>query len=394
MHAIVLDGGVKSALASVRSLGKAGARVVCGAERATALALHSRFASKRFIYRSPVHTPLLFLEDVEAMVKKASEPPVIYAFSDATAFLLSENRSRFSGIAHMALPSHESIVCAADKGKTLSLASSLGVPVPSYLEATRIEDVETACKQFSFPLVIKPRKSVSFVGGKGTLGRVSFAFTKKEARERVEQEHEASGTYPLLMQYVRGGEYGFEAIAKNGVVLRYVVHKRIRSLSPTGGAAVVKETIEADGVMKKHAEALIRALSWTGVLMLEFKLDDAGVYRLLEINGRFWGSLPLAIFSGCDFPLLYAKLSLGVPFKEEAPDAYKRGVRSRHFFGEIKHLLSAWFSNDPMRPIAYPSRLGALGAFVGGFFFTRYDVFAFSDPLPFFAEALDKAWPL
>jgi hypothetical protein len=190
---------------------------------------------------------------------------------------------------------------------------------------------------------------------------------------------------------VRGAEYGFEALVKEGTVLRYVAHKRVRSLSPSGGAAVVKETIEPDARMKESAFALLRALSWTGVAMLEFKQSESGAFLLLEINGRFWGSLPLSIFAGCDFPLLYATLSRGEPLPRERPDAYVRGVRSRHLLGDIKHLLSVWFSKDPMRAIAYPSRVSSLVSFLGSFFASRYDVFAFSDPLPFFAEAFDKA---
>ena len=39
--------------------------------------------------------------------------------------------------------------------------------------------------------------------------------------------------------------------------------------------------------------------------MVEFKLDARdGVAKLMEINGRFWGSLQLAVDAGVDFPAI------------------------------------------------------------------------------------------
>ena len=48
------------------------------------------------------------------------------------------------------------------------------------------------------------------------------------------------------------------------------------------------------------------------VAMVEYKLDAAtGTAYLMEINGRFWGSLQLAIDAGVDFPLLLVRCALG-----------------------------------------------------------------------------------
>ena len=39
-------------------------------------------------------------------------------------------------------------------------------------------------------------------------------------------------------------------------------------------------------------------------MQAEFRVDAASDHWILvEINGRFWGSLPLAVASGMDFPL-------------------------------------------------------------------------------------------
>jgi len=72
--------------------------------------------------------------------------------------------------------------------------------------------------------------------------------------------------------------------------------------------------------------------------MVEFKLDRRdGQAKLMEVNGRFWGSLQLAIDSGLNFPLLLYRLATG----ENVPAqlVYKAGVKSRWFLGDLDHLL-------------------------------------------------------
>ena len=48
--------------------------------------------------------------------------------------------------------------------------------------------------------------------------------------------------------------------------------------------------------------------------MLELKVDAAtGVPYVMEVNGRFWGSLQLAVDAGVDFPVLLVRRALGLP---------------------------------------------------------------------------------
>jgi hypothetical protein len=54
----------------------------------------------------------------------------------------------------------------------------------------------------------------------------------------------------------------------------------------------------------------------------------------MEINPRFWGSLQLAIDAGVDFPALLVEAAA-----DAAPPAYRSGVRSRWFWGDVDALL-------------------------------------------------------
>src|SRR5205814_8588436 len=71
--------------------------------------------------------------------------------------------------------------------------------------------------------------------------------------------------------------------------------------------------------------------------MIECKREaETGRQVVMEANGRFWGSLQLAIDAGVDFPALLVRCAAG----ERVPEIrdYRLGVRSRWFWGDVDHL--------------------------------------------------------
>jgi hypothetical protein len=84
----------------------------------------------------------------------------------------------------------------------------------------------------------------------------------------------------------------------------------------------------------------------------------------MEVNGRFWGSLQLAIDAGIDFPWLACELALGR--EVGGVPAYRTGVRSRWLLGDLDHLLLRLFksSRELALPPSAPSRWQAVVDFV------------------------------
>ena len=110
--------------------------------------------------------------------------------------------------------------------------------------------------------------------------------------------------------------------------------------------------------------------------MVEFRYDEAsGRAVLLEVNGRFWGSLPLAVHAGCDFPYEFYRSSVE-PDRPAAVTAYRTGVQCRLLAAETKWLLQALRQQPIPRWRAVAQYLLA---FRPG---TRYYVWAWDDPRP------------
>ncbi len=389
MSVLILDGHLKSSLAVVRSLGKAGEFVVCGGERRTAMALSSRYAKERFVYVSPKINQQGFVDAVRTeasrLLEETGERPVVFCFSDATHLSLARAYSQLKDVLVFPLPPHEPREVAFDKEKTHTYAETLNIPTIRCYQPSEFLEV-------AFPAVVKARHSMVWKEGKGIAGTAVFVFSYEELVSVFKKVKEETGESPLVQEFIEGDEYGVECVCKGGRILEQFSHKRIRSLSPRGGAAVVKETApdskEAE-LMRRYAEVLLHELQWTGPAMVEFKIDNRdGSIRLMEINGRFWGSLPLAIHAGAHFPLVYMKLAEGIEVKNKNifVPSY---VRTRHFLGDVKWLLTVLFANDQLRKQLYPSRLKAIWDFKIEICRSRGDIFDIRDLKPSFMEYID-----
>ncbi len=390
--ALVLDGNLKSALAVVRSLGGRGITVSVGATRDTGMALHSRFATARFTYSSPYTHQADFIEAVKAEALRLGGKPVVYALSDATWLSLYAYRDVLASYMTLIPPNETSVDIAFDKAATYSLAHVSGVhTIPTQAPVTH-DEIMRLSQTATYPVVVKSRKSVTWKEGVGFFGTASFAQDADALVSQFEIVTKMCGEPPLVQTCVYGEEYGVEMLVHKGKVFAMTVHHRLRSLSPTGGASVLKETIGEGDLyheLRGYAEILVKKLAWSGPIMVEFKVDsDTRMPYLMEINGRFWGSLPLSVAAGADMPYLY--FMYATTGKTPAQVTYAReGVTSNHRMGDVMHLTRVFFKRDPMRKLLYPKRMHALRDFFVLPKSTVSDVWLLHDPKPAFMEIID-----
>src|SRR6185503_13811539 len=147
-----------------------------------------------------------------------------------------------------------------------------------------------------------------------------------------------TAAFPVLLQReVSGAGEGFFALRWEGRIVAMFAHRRLREKPPWGGVSVYRESIPLADDLAGPGARLLEALDWNGVAMVECKRDaSTGRHAIMEINGRFWGSLQLAIDAGVDFPELLVRCVAGETVL--GPRAYRFGVRSRWFWGDVDHL--------------------------------------------------------
>src|SRR5262249_9108908 len=121
-----------------------------------------------------------------------------------------------------------------------------------------------------------------------------------------------------------------------GEVVDVFQHERVHE-PLSGGGSSYRMSVSPDDRMLECSKRLLSALRWTGVAMVEYKQNvTTGEFVLMEIKGRFWGSLPQAVASGVDFPYRAYRVHRKQVVAAAAP--YRRGLYCRNLSKDL-----AWF---------------------------------------------------
>ncbi len=333
---LVTDGEERAALAAVRSLGRAGYSVFVCTARERSLAGASRYAKAEASVPSALSDPDGFTEEVERSVRRWSVR-VLLPVSEAALLALLPVRGRFAGV-RIPFPAMDVFQAISDKGRVLGCARELGIAVPSYRTLTSAQEAGSVTgREITFPVVVKPTRSVV----ENRLGRVKtqVRYAADDAALRSALADLPESAYPVLLQRrVLGPGIGIFLLRWGGRIVAAFAHRRIREKPPSGGVSVYRESVRADPLLVQQSSALLAQLGWEGVAMVEYKIDSAtGTAYLMEVNGRLWGSLQLAIDAGVDFPTLLVAAALG---EEPSPRSdYRTGIRSRWWWGDVDQLL-------------------------------------------------------
>jgi predicted ATP-grasp superfamily ATP-dependent carboligase len=386
MTAFVTDGDERPALAVTRSLARHGVSVIVGSAGPTSLASQSRGCARHVQYPSPHRYPEQFDRFLLDFVRR-ERVNVLMPVTDVTSYLVSRNRRVLMAHTAVATTSFEAFDGTADKSLLVDRANAAGVPVPRSEFVDGVTALRGVLKHLEYPVVVKPFRSRIRVNGGWITTSVRYARSESEL-VALYQTTEYLARYPSMIQErIVGPGTGLFVLCDHGRIRAEFAHRRLREKPPSGGVSVLSESIPVDAQLRDQAERLLGPLGWHGVAMLEYK-RDARTNRpyLMEVNGRFWGSLQLAIDAGVDFPVLAFQLALGCS-PGPAP-AYRVGLRSRWLLGDVDHLLARIRgTHERLLPEGAPSRRQAVTDFLKlagrGL---RYDVLRLRDPRPFVYE--------
>lgn len=384
--ALVLDGATHSSLAIVRSLGARGVRVAVAADTRWSCASASKHC--RNLVR---HAPMDVTPDAAAQTlvdyARATPEVVIIPNTELSHRFLYEWRQPIEEAgAQLALPPEDAFRSVSDKAETLHRARRLGVPIPLSYFPESAEEVAAIAGSIRYPVVIKARTSVhdASLHFRAT-PRVSYARTAAELR-RACGRSEPGAPAPIIQEFVPGDGVGVFLLCEEGVALMRFAHRRLRDVVPSGSASALRESIAYPADLGTYAERLAADVGWTGPMMVEFRIDRrSGQSYLMEINGRFWGSLQLAIDAGQDFPYAYYQMTCGQPVRVTSD--YTVGIRSHWLMGDVQHVLRVMRGRPTGFPGEYPTRRRMLLDLLRPSGVpTRQEVFRWSDPKPFVYE--------
>jgi len=360
-----------------RSLHRLGVPVAVASLSERDLSLHSR-AIFRFL-RLPTYaeSPSGFVTALSAFIRERGVDMLIPA-TDGALSVISQHYDSLSALLHLACPPPPIMDRVLNKEATLAIARQCGIRVPrEYVVSglTNIGDIPG----LTFPVVAKPRQKRS-----AETFKVRYFHSERDLGDALK-----SGVLDdaILQEYCPGQGVGVEVLFHQGACIADFQHRRLKEVPYTGGVAVVAVAEAIDPELRNMALKLLRGLDWEGVAMVEFRHDPAtGAAALMEVNGRYWGTLSLAIQAGVDFPAYEWQIVHGET--PAVPARYAVGLNWRWSAGSLKRWhgvmkkstnampAQSLLSNHESRPDGSGSRS------------TRDALWSIRDPLPAIFEML------
>jgi predicted ATP-grasp superfamily ATP-dependent carboligase len=344
-------------------------------------ALISRAIRNFYRIPRPDLDPAGFVDQLSELLRRDKHDMLIPA-DDQSLMAITTHYDELNNLTHLACPPPLITSLVLDKLSTLEAAQKCGIQIPNTKLISNSKQLPGFFSSLPFPWVIKPARKDLRVEEHKTL---TFA-TADEVIKRFPLAQEF--TPPMLLQQFCTGEgVGVEVLMNAGEGLAVFQHRRLQELPYTGGYSVTAVAERPNHELVENALALLRALQWEGPAMVEFKVNTrSGGAILMEVNGRYWGTIALPIFAGIDFPLFQWQLIHGeVP---AVPDHYAVGAKWRWtagHLGRFNGLLLAARRSDSARRELLLSVLQLPATFAP---WIHDALFSLSDPMPAIREVL------
>lgn len=384
---LLLDGYSTRTLACVRSWGNRGIAFAVGGETRWDMSLFSHYTKEKFVYTAPKRDLKKFIQDVNYYSREFGADCILPT-SEAAIMACSRWRNELAGVP--IIPRESDIELMFSKANTLNIAERLGIAVPKTMQITEDNIHLIDNSALHFPIVVKSESSeVMFPTRSQTSRKTAYVFNKddlgRECKSRL-----ASGRSVLLQEFIDGYGVGISGLFAEGEPVAVIGHRRVRESNPLGGPSAVAETIEIEPRLGQATTGLLKNFAYTGPAMVEYKIERrTGHPYLMEVNGRFWGTVLLAPAAGLDLPYLYWKMLNGIEIQPQER-TYRVGIKGRYLVGDTKCLLLCLKGKPKNWPGEFQDRWPALESYFSSFFDenTKDLLLTRDDPMPFFARLI------
>jgi predicted ATP-grasp superfamily ATP-dependent carboligase len=220
------------------------------------------------------------------------------------------------------LPGKVDFDTSRDKFRLMEFCNKENIPTPkTYFEKNELLDCSV------FPILAKKR-----------IGEGAKGMKKLDDKKKLLEFLQENGFEEYVFQeFIEGKNnvFGVFFLFKNGKLVNWNGHRRIRTYPVKGGVTVFSKEIQVKEICDA-GKVILEKLNWSGIAMLEFIFDsNDGKYKLIEINPRIWGSI---LLSG-NLIKEYLEISLDRRIDKEIP---KKDFIDWYFPGEILYTLSTW----------------------------------------------------
>jgi protein-tyrosine-phosphatase/predicted ATP-grasp superfamily ATP-dependent carboligase len=374
MRILVTDAHELAGLGAIRSLGRAGHELVAGypGKSPRPASTYSRYCGARRTYPDPWLSQPDF---ARWLLANAADVDLVLPISEAALVAAVSCRAQLPPQA-LVVPSTAALEYTLSKRRATAKALALGIPCPR--TAFSLEDIPG----LKSPWIVRTDNRL---GDDGCYrkGRNWYLEDSGELMDLLRELTE-DGEQWLVQEHFVGRGGGAFVLMRGGQAVLEFAHERVHEVPFYGGVSSLRRSVRDDATLAS-ATQLFAAIGYQGVGMFEFRRSSLNqIPYFIEINGRLWGSLALALHAGADFPAALVESHAGGAVSG-APDDYANGIYCRNVYpGETDYLRSVLAVSGPVRGVLPPGKAQAVLEFFRLFFTPRmhYDYFWASDPLP------------
>lgn len=303
-HAVVLRLSAIG-LGVVRSLGRAGVRVIGANYETGDVIFHSKYCETEVTIPQPKDDPDGPVQYLLDLAERLGEEPVLIPTKDSFVELISEHRDELAKRYRFALPDKEMVRTILDKRRQYDFAVEHGIKIPVTFYPESVEEVRQVAKECPYPAFVKPYRSITWMmkyKEKGFVAKGPEELVKgyKRARdsdlEVMVQEIIPGPTNDL---FVTSGYFN-----KEGTPVATFQHRKPRQSPPDFGIGSMTVSCKDDEVWQLSLD-FFKSMRYEGIGEVEFKRDRRdGSLRLMEINPRPWTQISQPTSAGINLPLL------------------------------------------------------------------------------------------
>lgn len=315
---VITDGKYRSSIAAVRTLGRAGYKVVVTQPRGDVAAEPPVFSSR---YVSHIHWfegesgDESYAERLLSFLAGFDERPILLCVGAVSLNTVARHRERFAEVADFLIAPPDVLDALNDKEAVHQRCEELGIAVPRQYKG----------KPERYPVIIKPHCGEKF--GLKASERYAVAHDDKQFDAHLARMC-VYDPAPIVQEMVVGDGAGASLLlGAEGELLAAICHRRIREYPVTGGPSTCCESFY-DAEMIDKAYRLLKSFGFCGMAMVEFKGE-----HVLEVNPRIWGSFPMTECTGSPFTHKYALAAAGEAV-QYSPCDYKTGLRMRFLLND------------------------------------------------------------
>jgi predicted ATP-grasp superfamily ATP-dependent carboligase len=307
----------------IQSLGRLGLDVVA-IDSKNNIGFYSKYTKKSYKFADPLSDEKKLLKQLKSLVKDQKNKPFLIATNDDWARVVAKYYSELELYYTLCSPNHSAFELIIEKKRFYEWAKLRSYNIPLTYSSKELKNYK-----IQYPIIAKPEYRRNIIGNAESNKALSNYLDKNRlsiinSDEQLEEFIKLNSKYLdyfLFQEYIPGDSSKMYTVGvyanKNYEVKALFNGRKIRGYPASYGDCMVGQSEILPKEVNDEVFKLIKEIQFSGIAEIEYKIDDEGKFRLIEINPRTWSWVGITPECGVDLVAIAYKDLVLKEIKEE-----------------------------------------------------------------------------